>query len=96
MIEPQQKKIEAGGSNSESRAEIHDRTGLFVSIAAIAAAFLSLGLALWARGDAERAEREARMLEFYVLELDAKLVAAGYKTDSESIAKRLKQEKQRQ
>jgi hypothetical protein len=37
------------------------------------------------------AERETRMLEYYVLEMDAKLIAAGFKTDAESVAKRLKE-----
>lgn len=38
-----------------------------------------------------QSEREARMLEYYVLEMDAKLIAAGFKTDAESVAKRLKE-----
>jgi hypothetical protein len=41
--------------------------------------------------EAARAEREARMLQYYVLEMDAKMIAAGYKTDAESVAKRLKE-----
>jgi hypothetical protein len=41
--------------------------------------------------ESARAEREARMLQYYVLEMDAKLIAAGFKTDAESIAKRLKE-----
>jgi hypothetical protein len=40
------------------------------------------------------AEREARMLQYYVLEMDAKLIAAGFKTDAESIARKLKEKGQ--
>lgn len=43
-VTPEQKKVGDGAINNESRAEIHDRTGLFVSIAALAIAFLSSGL----------------------------------------------------
>jgi hypothetical protein len=46
------------------------------------------------RALSERAEREARMLQYYVLEMDAKLIAAGFKTDEESVAKRLKENEQ--
>lgn len=34
-------------------------------------------------------EREARMLEYYLLELDAKVIASGLKPESDSIAKKL-------
>jgi len=51
---------------------------------------IAVALAVGAMLNASRAERETRMLEFYILELDAKLVAAGYKTDAESIARKLK------
>lgn len=53
---------------------------------------VSLALSISARDAAIESERETRMLEFYLLELDAKLVAAGYKTDAESLAKRLRKE----
>jgi len=38
---------------------------------------------------AEKAERESRMLQYYVLEMDAKLIAAGVKTPEEAVSKRL-------
>jgi hypothetical protein len=37
------------------------------------------------------AEREARMLEYYVLEMDAKLIAAGVKKPEEAVADKLKE-----
>ncbi len=52
---------------------------------------IAVALAISSMMTAARSERETRMLEFYILELDAKLIAAGYKTDAESIAKKLKQ-----
>ncbi len=54
---------------------------------------IAVALAIDARIDASKAEREARMLEYYVLELDAKLIAAGFKTDAESIATKLKKQR---
>jgi hypothetical protein len=38
-----------------------------------------------------QAERETRMLEYYLLELDAKAIAAGIKRPEEAIANRLKE-----
>ena len=37
------------------------------------------------------AERESRMLQYYVLEMDAKLIAAGVKKPEESTASKLKE-----
>lgn len=42
---------------------------------------------------ANDAEREARMLQYYVLEMDAKLITAGVKRPDEAVANKLKQEK---
>ena len=42
---------------------------------------------------AVNAEREARMLEYYLLELDAKVIASGIKRPEDSIANKLKREK---
>lgn len=90
-MSPEQTKVEAGGSYA--RAEVHDRTALYVSILAVLFSGIAAALALDARLDAQRAEREARMLEYYVLEVDAKLIAAGVKTDAESIAAKLKKQR---
>jgi len=45
-------------------------------------------MAILAWSKAGSAETEARMLEYYVLEMDAKLLAAGFKTSKESIAEK--------
>ncbi len=95
-VTPQQTKVEAGGTYAAGgSATINDRTALYVGILAVLASGISLSLALDARLDAQRSERETRMLEMYVLELDAKLVAAGFKTDAETIAKKLREQKSR-
>ena len=52
---------------------------------------VAVALAWFATVSASHSEREARMLQYYVLEMDAKLIAAGFKTDAESVAKRLKE-----
>lgn len=62
---------------------------LLVVLSAISG--LAVAIAYAALNRARDAETEARMLEYYVLEMDAKLIAAGFKTDSESVAKRLKE-----
>ena len=64
-----------------------------VLLALIAA--LALGLAISAFSEAVKAEREARMLEYYLLELDAKFINAGLKDPAESIANKLKAERER-
>lgn len=46
-VTPNQKKIESGGSNSESKAEIHDRTGLLVAILAFGVGMFGLGVSIW-------------------------------------------------
>lgn len=43
-VVPEQTKVEQGGTLNTAKAEINDRTSLFVSIAALAVAFLSTGL----------------------------------------------------
>lgn len=53
-------------------------------LAAFACAF-----AVSAHVMAQRSEREARMLQYYVLEMDAKLIAAGMKKPDEAVSKRL-------
>ncbi len=83
-----------GGSNWT----IHHGLSRGQSFTVVGLSFLALGLAMGAvvicamnARESARTEREARMLQYYVLEMDAKLIAAGFKTDSESVAKRLKE-----
>lgn len=49
----------------------------------------ALGAAVFSMYEANHAEREARMLQYYVLEMDAKLIAAGIKRPEEAVAKKL-------
>lgn len=51
---------------------------------------LAIALSLWAIYQASIAERETRMLEYYVLEMDAKLIAAGIKKPEDAVANKLK------
>lgn len=84
----------SGGHNYQFHYGLSRGGSLFVVVAACMALGLSIGAvvitAVNAR-EASRAEREARMLQYYVLEMDAKLIAAGFKTDSESLARKLKE-----
>lgn len=50
---------------------------------------LAIAIACWAVFQASLSERETRMLEYYVLEMDAKLIAAGIKKPEEAVSKRL-------
>lgn len=52
---------------------------------------LSIGLSVFAYSASRNADREARMLEYYLLELDAKFIHAGLKDPAESIANKLKE-----
>lgn len=54
---------------------------------------LALGCAVYAEIEASKAEREARMLEYYLLELDAKFIAAGLKKPEDAISKQLEKHK---
>ena len=56
---------------------------------------LALGAGLFSMYTASRAEREARMLEYYVLEMDAKLIASGMKKPDEAVANKLNEEKRK-
>jgi hypothetical protein len=68
-----------------TRFEVSEKT---LSVLALTLAAAAIVIACWAIHDAGRAEREARMYEYYTLEMDAKLIAAGVKKSDEAIAKR--------
>lgn len=53
---------------------------------------LSIGLSVFSFSASRESERETRMLEYYLLELDAKFINAGLKSPAESIAKKLNKE----
>lgn len=68
-----------------TRVEISERT---LAVLAFALAAAAIVMACWSMHDAHIAEREARMQQYYVLELDAKLIAAGIKKPDEAVAKK--------
>lgn len=51
---------------------------------------IAAGLAVFAFYESTNAERESRMLQYYVLEMDAKLIAHGIKKPEESVASKEK------
>lgn len=89
MIHPEHSPDESIRENTApvqvTRIEISERT---LATLAFALATAALVLAAWAIHDANIAEREARMYEYYTLELDAKLIAAGIKKPEDAISKR--------
>lgn len=54
---------------------------------------VSIGVAMFAFTSSRESERETRMLEYYLLELDAKFIQAGLKEPAESIASKLEESK---
>jgi hypothetical protein len=74
------------GTVSSARAIITDKTKTFViSILVALNCLATIAMFLEWR----IAERETRMQEYYLLELDAKFIAAGLKKPQESIAKEM-------
>lgn len=65
-----------------------------LTVIAIVIGVVALVTAFWSTHESALAERESRMLQYYVLEMDAKLIAAGVKKPEESVAKQLKEKKQ--
>lgn len=56
---------------------------------------LAVGLSVMSMFTASKSERETRMMEYYLLELDAKFINAGLKDPAESIAKKLQSEREK-
>lgn len=56
---------------------------------------LAVAVATFSYSASREAEREARMLEYYLLELDAKFVSMGFKKPEESIASKLDEERKK-
>lgn len=63
----------------------HSRLLPWIMSCCILAGF-SCALGVFAIVESQRADREARMLQYYVLEMDAKLIAAGVKKPEEAVA----------
>lgn len=72
-ITPSQKKVEAGGTNNENNATIHDRAGLFFGAFGMAVAFLAIGISWWAVDKAKTAETQLLLLREDVRELTIEL-----------------------
>lgn len=70
----------------------HGRLVPLVVVLALSAG-LAIGLSTTALVRSGDAERESRMLEYYLLELDAKAIAAGIKQPDEAISKKLEGER---
>ena len=67
---PEQTKVEQGGTLNSSKAEIHDRAGLFTAIIAFGVAMLALGISMTTPA---RYEDKARTQDQRILELENKL-----------------------
>ncbi len=50
---------------------------------------MAIAFAIFAIRESGKAEREARMLQYYVLEMDAKLIASGVKKPGDAVAMNL-------
>ncbi len=88
--------IEANNDNRSAQV-IQIDSGKHLSVVAICSALcgLSAALSMWAANEARIAEREARMLQNYVVELDAKLIHAGFIEPKETWTVKRKQETKR-
>jgi uncharacterized membrane protein YidH (DUF202 family) len=69
--------LEPPASVNNNSNTINDRTSLYLAIIAFGISFLAMGMFLVERNQTQNAERETRMLEYYILELDGKLMGAG-------------------
>jgi hypothetical protein len=79
---------------SAPRITITERGAMILIIVILAVATgISVARSDAAATRANDAEREARMLQYYVLEMDAKLIAAGVKKPEDAVANKLKQER---
>jgi hypothetical protein len=77
-----------GSIHTSARASIDDRSKAFILAVLVSINVISTTMMFieW-----RIAERETRMLEYYLLELDAKFIGAGLKKPDDSIAKHLKE-----
>jgi len=80
---------EQEGNTNINRVIVSER-GAIILISALLAVLCGISLVRSeaARDAAQKAERESRMQQYYLLEMDAKLIAAGIKKPDEAIAKR--------
>lgn len=85
---------EEGGTTNINRVIVSERGALILIMALLA---VLCGIAMVrsesARDEAQKAERESRMQQYYLLEMDAKLIAAGVKKPEEAIARQQEKRK---
>lgn len=80
---------EASNTNTNINRVIVSEKGAIILVAALLAVLCGISLVRseGARDEAMKAERESRMQQYYLLEMDAKLIAAGIKKPDEALAK---------
>lgn len=83
---------EIGKATSNGNTINNDGLGRTGAIVLGIVSGLALGISIFCIWSASQSERETRMLEYYLLELDAKVIAAGIKKPEDSIAEKLKEE----
>lgn len=79
---------EAGAHVQCVRHELHERTMSILAMVFASVAIVMAGVAWY---QTSIAEREARLLQYYVLEMDAKLISSGVKKPDDSVASKLKE-----
>ncbi len=94
------KDVDQSGGKNSPKASIHQQIGdptRGTNVAVICTLLCTITMlgTVWALYQAAVAERETRMLQYYLLELDARAIRYGIKTDDESIAKKLSQPKEK-
>lgn len=79
---------EEHGNTNINRVIVSEK-GAIILVAALLAVLCGISLVRseGARDEAMKAERESRMQQYYLLEMDAKLIAAGIKKPDEALAK---------
>lgn len=84
---------EAASLNTNINKVIVSERGALILILALLAIICGIALVRSdsAKDESEKAERESRMLQYYVLEMDAKLIAAGIKKPEEAVSKQLEE-----
>ena len=72
--------LQHGGAEGRNNQSIIVDTGKHLAVVALCSALCGIAgaLSIWAAYQANRSERESRMLQNYVVELDAKLIHAGF------------------
>jgi uncharacterized membrane protein YidH (DUF202 family) len=81
--------MEEGASRSHATATINDKSKAFIIAVLVALNLLATVMMFIKWRDTER---EVRMQEYYLLELDAKFIAASVKKPEESLASKLRKE----